>query len=262
MPYRTLNRTSFVPLYFQLAEKLRLLVEETLSANDQLPSENELVERYRVSRNTVRQAIDLLTKQGLVYRMQGKGTFVAPERMRYSLHKLVSFTEDMHRRGLQPSTNMLEMKEEVPPEDVANNLGLQPGETVYCFKRLRLANGEPMALGTTYIPTFLAQGISSEQIPSGSIFKLIETTTGHRIVYGDRTLKAVVADEAQAELLKIPAGSPLMRVEGVTFLENGLPGEYIIIFYRGDRYDFAYRAVREPDSTFSTKIVHPNKEKS
>jgi GntR family transcriptional regulator len=245
-PQNPLDHRSYLPLYYQLRDKLRLLIDETLAAGDQIPSENELVARYHVSRNTVRLAIDSLIKEGVVYRVQGKGTFVSPEHMRYDLQRLVSFTEDMRRRKMKPDTCLLGFSRQTPSSAIASYLALPPDSETYEIKRLRMADGEPMALSTAYMPCSLIPNLTEDNLVSGSVFKIIEGRLRLKIGYADRILKAASADASQAELLKVEPGFPLMLVEGVTYLNNETPIEYVIIYYRADRYEFAYRSVRPP----------------
>jgi GntR family transcriptional regulator len=244
MPNNPLDRTSFDPLYYQLAEKLKVLIDHSLTPGAAIPSENDLMARYNVSRNTVRQAIDQLAKQGWVTRIQGKGTYVASERRRYLLHKLVSFTEDMHRRGLQPDTRLLGLKKIVPLLKISHALKLEPTEEVFEVQRLRLADDEPMAISTSYIPCKLLPNITDEQMSGSSLFWLIENNAGSKLGYGERVIKPAVADDYLAEMLCVPKGAPLMLVEGTTHLENDRACEYVHVYYRGDRYEFSIHSVR------------------
>lgn len=247
MPHRPLDRNSFAPLYYQLAEKIQLLIDRDLVPGDQVPSEAELTARYNVSRNTVRQALDALAQQGFVIRVQGKGTYVSSEHNRYSLQKLVSFSEDMRRRGLHPETRFLGLATLPPPfSRLARELRLAPGELVYELRRLRLADGVPMALNTTYLPQKLFPDLTDQTLAQGSLFEYINSHLPAHVGYADRVLKSVIADDAQAELLQVEVGSPLMLVEGPGFLDNDQPVEYVITFYRGDRYEFVYHPVRLP----------------
>ncbi len=244
MPNKPLNRNSFEPLYFQLAEKIKLMIHQQFTPGDLMPSETELIARYNVSRHTVRQAIVVLTQQGFVISRQGKGTFVASEGSRYELRKLVSFSEDMQRRGLKPDTRLLEMGQVVPPANIAIELNMQPGEQAHEIRRLRLADGEPMAISTAYIPCALLPELTEEAVASSSLFELLSMQLSLRISYADRSIRPTLATPEQAELLKAPAGSALMLVEGPAFLENDQPVEYVITYYRGDRYEFMFHAVR------------------
>ncbi len=244
MPNRPLNRNSFEPLYFQLAEKIKLMIYAQFKPGDILPSETELIARYRVSRNTVRNAIDLLEQQGFLISRRGKGSFVASTGSRYQLHQLVSFSEDMRRRGLKPDTRLLGLAIVEPSDRIATELQMQPGDLAHEIRRLRLADGEPMALSTAYIPCSLLPGLSSEAIAQGSLFELLSSHLSLRISYADRSIRPSLATTEQAELLGVLPGSALMLVEGPAYLENDQPVEYVITYYRGDRYDFVFHAVR------------------
>lgn len=245
MPNRPLNRNSFEPLYFQLTEKIKLMIHQQFKPGDLLPSETELIARYDLSRHTVRQAIEVLEQQGFVISRRGKGTFVASKGSRYELHKLVSFSEDMRQRGLKPDTRLLGLGQVAPPANIATVLNMQSGEQAHEIRRLRLADGEPMAISTAYIPCVLL-GITREAIASGSLFELLSNHLSLRISYADRSLRPTLATPEQAGLLKVPTGSALMLVEGPAFLENDQPVEYVITYYRGDRYEFMFHAVRNP----------------
>jgi GntR family transcriptional regulator len=239
-----LNRHSSMALYDQLAEKIRQMIHQQYPPGSQLPSESELMERYGVSRNTVRLAIQTLERQGYVHSRRGQGTFVASVGNRYQLLHLVSFSEDMRRRGLRPDARLLGLAQVLPAEKIARELQLQPGERVHEIRRLRLADGEPMALSTAYIPCTLIPLLTDDMIASGSLFELLQRRLGVRLGYADRSIRPMLADAEQAQLLNVPAGSPLMVVEGPAFLENDLPVEYVLTCYRGDRYEFVFHAVR------------------
>ncbi|MFM8319906.1 MAG: GntR family transcriptional regulator [Chloroflexota bacterium] len=244
MPDSPLNPNSFEALYRQLAEKIRQMIHRQYPPGSMLPSESELMSRYNVSRNTVRQAVKVLQQQGYVISQRGKGTFVAPVGNRYQLMHLVSFSEDMHRRGLKPETRLLGLGVWQPDEKIAAALQLPAEELVHVIRRLRLADGQPMALSTAYIPQRLLPGVSPEMLASGSLFDLLQRRLGQSLGYADRSILPIVADAEQAALLQVAPGSPLMLVEGPAFLENDLPVEYVVTCYRGDRYHFVFHAVR------------------
>jgi len=239
-----LDRNSFKPIYYQLSDNLRAIIDGGLSPGDQIPSENELIAQYSVSRNTVRLAIDTLIRDGLVYRVKGKGTFVAPERMRYGLLRLASFSEEMRRRGLQPGSRLLNLTQTPPPVKIASRLQLSPGAPTFVIERLRLANGEPLALHTTYVPEALCPRLAEENLTTGSLYQILEDTYGLRIGYAEQVLKPTVATEYEAGMLEVVPGSPLQLVEVTSFLESGAPFEYSKLLYRGDRYEFPIKAVR------------------
>jgi GntR family transcriptional regulator len=241
----SLKRDSFAPLYYQISEHLRALIEGgALKPGERIPSEYELVGEYGVSRNTARLAIDALISQGLVYRVQGKGTFVTRPRLRYGLMQLSSFSEEMQRRGWCSRSEVLELDAGEPPVKISQAMQMVPGETAYKIERLRLANDEPMALHTSYVPCRLCPGLEREDLSSGSLYVLLEERYGLRIAYAEQVLKPAVANEMEARLLTIRPGAPVLIVEGTAYLDYGSPVEYACLMYRGDRYEFPYHSVR------------------
>jgi len=244
-----LVRSSFKPLYYQLSENLRAAIEDSMQPDQRLPSENELMAQFDVSRNTVRQALDTLEKQGLIYRLKGKGTFVASERMRYGLYYLTSFTEEMIARGMRPSSRVVSFERTLPKHKVAQHLQINPNQEVFAVERLRMANEESYAYTISYVPSHLVPNLESEDLARGSLYEVLENKLSYRIKYAEQVIKPTVATEYEAELLGIEPGSPLLLVEGITYLLDGVPIEYYKLLYRGDRYEFTIRAQRRPAIT-------------
>lgn len=241
-----LNRSSFKPLYFQLGEALRALIDEKLNPGDQIPSENDLIAQYNVSRNTIRMALDLLEKQGLLYRVKGKGTFVAPERMRYGLLHLTSFSEEMVRRGFKPSSRVINFEQVKPNHRVVEQLCLTPDQPVFRIERLRLADDRPMSINISYVPCDIFPNLQQIDLATHSLYQALESAYPFRIAYAEQVLKPTIASDYEAQLLEIQPGDALMLVDGVAFFEDGRPAEYGKLMYRGDRYDFTIHAVRQP----------------
>lgn len=251
---KPLERNSWEPLYFQIGERLREKIMHELSPGDRIPSENELIAEYGVSRNTVRQAIDALIKQNLVYRLKGKGTFILRERLQYGLLKLVSFTEETYQRGMRPSSRLLRLERMVPPAKIGEKLRLSKGEEVFLVERLRLANGKPMALNYSYHPCSLCPTLDHEDISNDSIYRIIETQYHLNINCAKQVLKPTIASEYEANLLQIKTGSALLQVEGVAYLEDDTPIEYATLIYRGDIYEFPIEAVRRRSGPTSQDV--------
>src|SRR5512137_1074852 len=142
----------YLPRYYQLANILReRIASGELEAHQSIPSERQLEELYSVSRTTIRQAIDLLVRQGFLYREHGRGTFVSPQKLQKGISELTSFTEDMKQRGLVPGQKILEIGMVEAPEKVRQHLELPAGsDAVLRIERLRLGDGVPMGLQTSY----------------------------------------------------------------------------------------------------------------
>jgi GntR family transcriptional regulator len=245
-PMNILNRSSYKPLYLQISDYLRLMIENgDLKPGDRVASENELVAQYTVSRNTARLAINALISQGMVYRVQGKGTFVTPSRLRFEIYQLSGFSEEVRRMGLVPSSRLLRMVREKPTVKMAEDLKLPPYSEVYNIERLRLANNEPMAVNLSYIPCYLAPDLEHEDLECGSLYEVLESKFGLHPVRAEQVVRPAAATIYEAELLDVHPGYPLLLVEGVILLEDGRPVEWTRIMYRGDRYEFMIHPIRK-----------------
>lgn len=232
-----------VPKHAQLRAILIDLAENHLGPDAPIPSERELMSRFGVSRATVREAIGQLVAEGRLYRIHGKGTFVGRERVETQLH-LASFTDDMRRRGLDPATLVRSVVEQEATAPVRAALGLAEGEHVWRLERLRLAGGVPMALEVGYYPARLLPGLVGQDL-SASLYALIATRYGLPIDRGDQTVWADVADRANATLLGVTPGAPLM-VFRRTSSAGPVVVEHITSWYRGDRYQVHMSLDRHP----------------
>lgn len=242
-----LDRRSFKPIYFQLSELIQNLIEDgELPTGAQLPSEREMMEQLNISRNTVRLAVDYLLKAGLVYRVPAKGTFVASGKIPYGLFGLNSFSEDMQNLGRKPGSRLLDFSQITPSPRIRQALRLDPTQQVFKIERLRLADGEPMALNTTYIPQYLCPGLSPEDLKDASLYTILEDKFGLILWRSDRVIEPVIARDYEVELLEVLPGSALLLVEGTTFLVEDQPIEYTKSIYRSDRFQFSIQTLRRP----------------
>ncbi|MFM8394018.1 MAG: GntR family transcriptional regulator, partial [Acidobacteriota bacterium] len=162
-----LNKHSFTPLYYQIEQALRRQIEDGELAPGEAISERELSEQLGVSRMTTRQALNTLRDEGLIYTERGRGTFVAEPKMDVHTRQLLGFSEDMRRRGLTPSSRILNLGRDVPPEVVRERLKLGPEDEVYEIERLRLADGIAMAWEICHLPVNLGIEIGREDLERG-----------------------------------------------------------------------------------------------
>jgi len=229
-----LDESSPLPLYQQLQRALRQAIENrVLGPDDALPPERDLATEFRISRITVRKAIDGLVSEGMLVRRQGSGTFVSA-RMEKNFSKLTSFSEDMRARGRTPHSVWLKKSAgSVTPEE-ALTLRSSPGTPVYRFHRIRFADDAPMAVEYA---TVLASCLPSIDAVESSLYEALERA-GSRPVRALQRLRAVLLVAEQAELLKAKEKDAGLLVERVGFLRDGGAVEFTQTYYRGEIYDF------------------------
>jgi GntR family transcriptional regulator len=235
MSIGVLDKNLAIPLYHQLQNILKAEIETGHWRSDErLPSEQELGERFHVSKITVRQALTELAQLGYIRREQGRGTFVARRKFDEGPRELTSFTEEMRRHNLAATSRVLAQFEAEADDRVTEALRLPARSPVVTLKRLRLADAEPLGVQTAHIPAALAPGL---YVADG--MSLYEILQGRYQLYPARareTYVAALADEATAALLQIPVGSAVFAVERVTFTLNEKPFEFVRSTVRGDRY--------------------------
>lgn len=239
--------TPAVPRHQQVSSWLRSALREgTFAPGDRLPSEHELCARFGVSRVTVRRALHTLEAEGLVVRRQGLGTFAAPPKVPQGLVRLTDFAQDMERAGLTPSSRILRHDREPCPAPVAEVLGLEPDTPVVRLDRLRLGDGEPLALDHTWLPLFYGQLLEAHDLTHETIYGLLERVYDIPVLSGHYRIEGGVADAEVARALGLRRGRPLLVVERT----SRTVGERVVYFqrryYRADRVAFELELERKP----------------
>lgn len=232
------NRNSPLPLYYQLKEILKAKIEGgKLKPHERLPSETELVQLFQVSRMTVRQALVELENEGFIRRRQGQGTFVAEPKLRQGLLRLTSFTEDMEARGLRPGARVLAVEVLSGEEELVRRLKAAPDEQFVRLERVRLADAEPMALEISFLRRKFCPGIEEIDFTDRSLYETLRSRYGIYLGWAEQTLEVKLADDYEADVLKVKKGLPMWRMERLTYLEDRATAvEYVCSTYRGDRY--------------------------
>jgi GntR family transcriptional regulator len=232
-----IDRKSKLPLYHQLYEILRGdILGGKWQPGDMLSPESELIERYAVSRTTVRQVLDMLVNEGLIYRQRGRGTFVAHPTVEQSLVRIVSFSEDMRQRGFEPSTRVLFSGIVPASEEVAERLEIDAGEDLARLDRLRLADGEPMSVEESHLVHRYCPNVLQGDYASSPLREALEREHGVRLVRARQMIRAISATSKLARVLSIPFKSALLCIERVSYSQRNVPAEFLRIYYRGDRY--------------------------
>jgi GntR family transcriptional regulator len=203
-----------------------------------IPTELELIERFGVSRITLRKAIDDLVVEGLLERQQGKGTFTSSPKLTHELNTITSWTEQLRALGYNPRTANRICREISAPSRVAHALNLDPSEKVVMLRRTRLAGDEPLSLMTNYLPSRLVPDIATECEKAESLYGLLELRYGLIPYRAIDTVETRSATDEEAELLGIQPWSPILLVTRLSFLKDGIPFEFVSAISRGDRYQY------------------------
>lgn len=232
-----LDKNSFEPLYFQMQSQLEQKIQSGLLAvHDPLPGEAELSRIFGVSRMTSRQALQGLTTDGFAYRERGRGTFVCAAKVEKHIAHLLGFSAEMGLLGLKASTKVLTMATVQVTAHVAMSLQLPPQSAVMMLHRLRLANGEPIAIEQVWIPLARFPGIDKIDFGRASLYETLKERFGVKIGSANETIEARGASKDEAALLEIASRSSLLVVSRTLLDVEGRAIELAHSLYRGDRY--------------------------
>lgn len=237
----------FVPRYHEIEQALRERIAR-LQPDDPLPSDTQLCEEFGVSRMTARNAVARLAQEGVVYRVPGRGTFVAHAGARRQANTLFSFSEEMRRKGRVPSSRLLERDVRTPTAEERRRLRLSPQGEVVALTRVRLADDKPVALERAVLRAKLIAGVDSERLETGSLHSAL-LELGRVPTAGTASLSAAVADSSEASLLKVRKGTPLLVERRLIFDQNGIPIEFTESRYVSDRYGIDVAFDVEPVQT-------------
>jgi GntR family transcriptional regulator len=230
--FRTVE-LSPVPLYTQVKENLReRILDGSYPAHAKLPAESELSTIFGVSRITVRQALSDLQKEGVIFKIPGKGTFVAKPKAFQQLTQLEGFGEAMSRMGYEIYNQVTSHKVIAAPPHVAQQLKLPLGADVTEIKRVRHLNREPVSLEVTYLPP--------------DIFLILENDYGIALGRADLQVDAILADETLAHALRVEQGSAVLRIERLTHRADGAPLDFEYLYFRGDAFQYRLQINRRP----------------
>ncbi len=234
-----ISRSSYKPIYLQICDLIREKIDSgEMSIGSRVWSENEIMEKFDVSRNTARKAIETLVVDGIVGRVQGKGSFVQRPKVESGLQYLSSFSEEIIAKGLTPSSKVLCFERVHPNLVHAKNLKITEKEWVYKLERVRLADDEPIAHNVTFIPENLCPDLENYSFHENSLYKVLENKFHHVLSWQRTTVKPIVADERLSEILSVPVEAPLLQTESVSYLAGGTPIESNINIYLSERYEF------------------------
>src|SRR6266446_6126275 len=234
-----------IPLYAQVESILATgLADGTFPPGSQLPNEDELIERYEVSRTTIRQTIQNLMRRGLVEIRRGKGTFVLQPKITQELTELSGFVEDMQSLGRQASARLLDKQIVPASESVARELAITAGTPLVRIQRVRLADNAALSFNETYLPRAIGERILENDLETEPVFSLLEQKYYTPLVEAEDRLEAVLADTTVARALGIAEGSPIFLIERISYTTDHTPIDYEKLYYRGDQIRFVTRLAR------------------
>ena len=241
----TLDLEGFMPYYEQIVQHVRSLIKQgKLTEGQEFCSEGEVARALTISKMPVRQAFQKLRSEGLLIIAKGKRPVIGSGRVPWNFQQLRGFSEEMRRRGLVPSARLLSRELVAPEIDVAQALKLTPGERVYCLKRLRYVNDEPVAVVTSYLPARIFTGIEKEDLEKQSLYVVMEHTFKRKLHWAEEVIGTVVAKEQEANVLHTEIGSALLLIRETTYDSQSVPIEYSVSLLRGDRYTASVISVR------------------
>jgi len=208
---------------------------EALGVGDAIPSERQLGLDLSVSRLTVRAALDELVREGYLVRRRGAGTFVAEPKVAKGID-ITSFSDDMRARGLTPASRTIDLRTIPAGARLGRILHVSPSEPVVAVKRLRLADGDPMAIELLHVRSSLVPGLTAADLEENSFYDLLANCWEVAIIGGTQTVEPTVTNDEESEVLGVPLHSPALLFERVTRAASGDVVEYTSSTYRGDRY--------------------------
>ena len=231
-----LDRQSALPLHTQFENILRNRLEsEESSINSRIPSENELSRIYGISRMTVRSVLNRLVDEGLLYRVQGKGTFVAEPKIISGPLVRYGLREQLEQQGYETNTKLISFEKITASTKIVKALNIERGTEIFVVKRLRYVKGEPLSFHISYVPAQYFPDLESQDLEHNQMCNVIEKKYNFPILHRIETLEANTASPEEAWLLSIHPKSPLLLLENFVYTEGGLPLEYSRIVFRGDK---------------------------
>lgn len=235
-----------VPLYNQLKELLRKqILDGTYPAETRMPSESELGDKFQVSRITVRQALGDLQKEGLIFKIHGKGTFVAKPKAFQNVSRLQGLAESLSQLGYEVINQLHSIKFINANNRIAERLQLTEGSPVTEIKRVRLINREPVSLEISYVSPEIGEKLQKADLITRDIFLILENDLQLNLGHADLAIDAVLADSELTHALNVEEGSPIMRIERLTHTADGKPIDFEFLYYRGDAFQYRFRIDRQ-----------------
>jgi GntR family transcriptional regulator len=236
---KVLDTSSVIPLYHQLKEILKENIESGVwKPGDMIPSENQLMQEYSISRNTIKKAIENLVQEGALNRIQGKGTFVSRPKIEQSLSGFYSFSKVMKTQGLTTKDVINSVQEVLVKPSIAKNLQLKEEEHVMELMRVRYVEDEPMILETSYIPAKYFPNLTWDLLKQNSLYDLMQKEYGIIVTKAKEMFEPVLIRSYESEVLQVEEGYPALLLDRIAYDSSEMPVEFCRSIVRGDRCRF------------------------
>jgi len=242
---KTLRNESVQPLYTQIKEILKQrIIEGDYEVHERLPSESEMMKVFGVSRITVRQALRDLHSDGLVFSVQGKGTFVSRPKAVQDIQSLQGFGEAMTPKGYETSARVVSVQEKNASNDIAEALQLSRGSQVVELTRIRYLNREPISVDNSFFPLEIGQRLLGRDLTQ-DVFPMLENDFNIALAHADLKIEAMPATAELAQHLNIDDGASILRIQRLVFSQTGEPLDFEYLSYRGDAFQYHLRVDRQ-----------------
>lgn len=236
---RKVQKDNPIPLYYQLKDIILEMIDNMeLQAGDPIPPERELCEIHGISRMTARKAVDVLVNEGVVYREQGRGSFVAEPKINQPITKLVGFTENQSSQGKRVETRLLDFEIRPATKIYSQRLHIPEGSLIIKARRLRTVDGEPMSIENIYVPKSLFPDLTGDMLDNKSFYTLVEKHYGFTLAYAKQTIEPLIINDYDSELLNQEEKALGLLFRRTTFVTSGKIIEYTKTVYRSDRYRY------------------------
>ncbi|MET3554659.1 MULTISPECIES: GntR family transcriptional regulator [Burkholderia] len=237
---------SAAPLYVQIKDTLRArILDGSYAPHSRMPSEHELCAMFDVSRITVRQALGDLQKEGLLFKLHGKGTFVSKPKAFQNVTSLQGFAEAMSSMGYEIVNQLRSVRTVKADRHLATKLNVPEGAPLVEIHRVRLLNREPVSLEQTWVPEALGKRLAGADLATRDIFLILENDCGVPLGHADVSIDAILADDDIVDALRVEESSPVLRIERLTHDASGTPIDYEHLYFRGDAFQYRLRIDRQ-----------------
>ncbi|MBA9896204.1 GntR family transcriptional regulator [Burkholderia cepacia] len=237
---------SAAPLYVQIKDTLRArILDGAYAPHSRMPSEHELCAAFGVSRITVRQALGDLQKEGLLFKLHGKGTFVSKPKAFQNVTSLQGFAEAMSSMGYEIVNQVRSVRTVKADRHLATKLNVPEGAPLVEIHRVRLLNREPVSLEQTWVPEALGKRLAGADLATRDIFLVLENDCGIPLGHADVSIDAILADDEIVDALQVEESSPVLRIERLTHDASGAPIDYEYLYFRGDAFQYRLRIDRQ-----------------